>query len=283
MLAVNGQLQSAEPGTYRELRRVWHSGDRIDLYLDMRTEILTPPEEPLPDENSRYHVALRRGPLILARDSRLPGDIRTPVHFKETEKGYADVRLADAPDFPVNFSFAAKQTDGTELPLVDYASAGRTFDANSLVCAWMPTKNYYAFDLSKPFRLTACCRYKNEKVGTETRAPLALREGFLCCVGKPIGEPVFTAVPQKDGSVLIETGGRFLSVNEEGNVVLSDKGDRFTVGFEGLNRIHIRTADGRYFTVKVNSRGELPVYAKPGTTPRPQNLFEVSAPDEKTF
>ena len=283
VLAVNGQLQSAEPGTYRELRRVWHSGDRIDLYLDMRTEILTPPEEPLPDENSRYHMALRRGPLILARDSRLTGDIRTPVHFKETEKGYADVRLADAPDFPVNFSFAAKQTDGTELPLVDYASAGRTFDANSLVCAWMPTKNYYAFDLSKPFRLTACCRYKNEKVGTETRAPLALREGFLCCVGKPIGEPVFTAVPQKDGSVLIETGGRFLSVNEEGNVVLSDKGDRFTVGFEGLNRIHIRTADGRYLAVKVNSRGELPVYAKPGTTPRPQNLFEVSAPDEKTF
>lgn len=275
VLAVNGQLQSATPGTYRELRRVWHSGDRIDLYLDMRTEILTPPEEPLPDENSRYHVALRRGPLILARDSRLPGDIRTPVHLKETEQGYADVRLTDAPDFPVNFSFAAKQTDGTDLPLVDYASAGRTFDADSLVSAWMPTRNYYAFDLTKPFCLVACSRYKNEHVGTETRAPLVFREGFLCCAEKPCKEPVFTTVPQKDGSVQLAVGGRFLSVNEEGNVVLSDKGDHFTIGFEGLNRVHIRTADGRYLAVKVNSHGELPVYANAAHTARPQHLFEV--------
>lgn len=276
VLAVNGQLQSAVPGTYRELRRVWHSGDRIDLYLDMRTEILTPPEGQLPDENSRHHVALRRGPLILARDSRLPGDIRTPVRLKQSEAGYADVRPAPAPDFPVNFSFLAKMTDGTELPLVDYASAGRTFDANSLVCAWMPTENYYAFDLSKPFRLVACSRYKNNDIGSETRAPLVLREGFLCTAERLCREPVFRTVPQKDGSVLLAVGERFLAVNEEGNVVLSDKGEHFRLGFEGLNRIHIRTADGRVLGVKVYSRGELPVFATTSTVVRPHHLFEVS-------
>ena len=275
VLAVNGQLLSAEPGTFRELRRVWHSGDRIDLYPDMRTEILTPPEGDLPDENSRYHVALRRGPLILARDARLPGDIRTPVHFRETEVGYADVTPAEAPDFPVNFSFAAKQTDGTDLPLIDYASAGRTFDAASLVSAWMPTKNYAEYDLTKPFTLMACSRYKNNAIGSETRAPLVLREGFLCTAEGRCHTPVFRAMPQKDGSVLLATGERFLAINEEGNVVLSDKGEHFRLGFEGLNRIHIRTADGRYLGVKVYSRGELPVYASASTTARPQHLFEI--------
>ena len=276
VLAVNGELQSAVPGTYRELRRVWHSGDRIDLYLDMRTEILTPPEEPLPDENSRFHTALRRGPLILARDSRLPGDIRTPVHFKETEAGFAEVHPAKAPDFPVHFAFTAKLTDGTDLPLVDYASAGRTFDADSLVSAWMPTENYYAFDLAKPFRLMACSRYKDNRIGSDTRAPLVLREGFLCTAEKPCREPIFTAVPQKDGSFLLATSDRFLAVNGEGNTVLSDKGEHFRIGFEGLNRVHLRTADGRYLGVKVYSKGELPVYASTSQVVRPHHLFELS-------
>lgn len=273
VLAVNGELSDVTPGTFASFSRVWHTGDKIEVWFDMRTEILTPPTDGLPDENAKYHVALRRGPLVLARDSRLPGDFRAPVDLRETEAGYADVRLADAPDFRAFYSFAAKQKDGSELPLVDYASAGHTFDCNSLVSAWMPTENYYAADPEKPFRLRACSRIRGNTPGVETRSPVAVREGVLTTSNRGDREPVFTPVPQKDGTCLLCVNGQYLAVREDGVCVLADKGTHFRFVYEGLNRYHIALPDGRALAC-VQKRSEEPIAAKPLPI-RPAHLFEV--------
>lgn len=273
VLAINGELCDTTPGTFAAFRRVWHTGDRIEVWFDMRTEILTPPEVDLPDENAKYHVALRRGPLVLARDARLPGDLRTPVNLRETEAGYADVRPAALPEFHAFYAFTAKQKDGSDLPLIDYASAGHTFDCHSLLSAWMPTRNYYAADPEKPFRLRASSRFRGNVPGAETRSPLAIRDGTLITSNREGHEPIFTPIPQKDGTCLICIGEKYLTVNDEGFAVLSDRGTCFTLVFEGLSRYHIALPDGRVLAC-ARKNSENPIFAERSPI-RPRHLFEV--------
>lgn len=273
VLAVNGALCDVTPGTFATFHRVWHTGDKIEVWFDMRTEILTPPEAGLPDENAKYHVALRRGPLVLARDARLPGNFRVPVEFAKAEAGYADVRVAEEPDFRAFWSFVAKQKDGSELPLVDYASAGHTFDCNSLVSAWMPTRDYYATDPEKPFRLLACSRVRGNTPGVETRSPLAIREGVLTTANRGGSEPVFVPVPQKDGTCLLRVNGQYLTVREDGTCVLADKGTHFRFVYEGLRRYHIALPDGRVLAY-APKRAEMPIAAAEPPI-RPAHLFEL--------
>lgn len=282
VLAVNGMLYDATPGTFTRLHRTWRTGDTIELWLDMRTELLTPPETDLPDENARYHVAFRRGPLILARDSRLPGDFRAPVCPRESEAGYADVRLAEKPEFRAFWSFAAKQKDGSELPLVDYASAGHTFDCHSLVSAWMPTKNYYKTDPGKPFCLRACSWKRGNTPGIETRAPLFVEEHVLKIAKSSENEPVFTPIPQQDGTCLLRVEDQYVFVNEEGVCTLSEEGTHLRLVYEGLNRYHMELPDGRALAIgKAPAKGaRAPIVAR-ALPIVPVHLFELWNPYDK--
>lgn len=60
-LSINGELQTltSSPGSYVELEREWHDGDRIDVELPMTTSL-----ERLPDGSD--YVALLHGPIVLA-------------------------------------------------------------------------------------------------------------------------------------------------------------------------------------------------------------------------
>jgi DUF1680 family protein len=69
-LAVNGVTQrgAAEPGRFAEVRRVWKSGDRVELEfaLTMRLEAI--------DAQHADTVALMRGPVVLMAEKREPGN-----------------------------------------------------------------------------------------------------------------------------------------------------------------------------------------------------------------
>ena len=246
-LSVNGEAVAVTPGTYAEITRAWQPGDRVTLTLDMRTRILHPEGE-LPNENSPHHVALCRGPLVLARDARLPGDLRVPVNFEADAEGYAIAEVSDAPDFRHFFAFRAKQKDGTWVELLDYASAGRTWDSRSLFSAWMPTKDYYNVDLQKPFALSFGVytpKTFDAKPYNGSHTGLFVSDEGVVCLPAPAGLAV-TPHPQADGSMLLEAEGGFLAVNAADELTVAAKGTPFTPEWAGLDRYFLRLADGRY-------------------------------------
>lgn len=67
-IAINGKLQpiSFKSGTYVELKRVWKSGDRIELTLPMSVKLIE--SNPLVEE-SRNQVAVKRGPVVYCLES----------------------------------------------------------------------------------------------------------------------------------------------------------------------------------------------------------------------
>jgi hypothetical protein len=137
---VNGENVSAElkPGTYARITRTWAAGDTVELKLDLRGRLI-------PDPAGKRFVALARGPLVLALDSRLCPD-KTPSDLEITPSDDASVELsrnrAAAEKAGVRLAFDAAFTakDGTRhlLTLCDYASAGNTWNEQSLYRVWLP-------------------------------------------------------------------------------------------------------------------------------------------------
>lgn len=158
-LFVNGESVKVKDG-YIEVKRLWKCGDIVELSLDMRTEAVYPTPYgtqilmskpiwganyviPVFDEEdpmAKHHVALRRGPVILAQDNRLGYSVDEPVDIAITD-GYADVTLTENKATYKNIVEAeVKLTDGSTLLLTDYASAGKTLDERSKMAAWILTK-----------------------------------------------------------------------------------------------------------------------------------------------
>ncbi len=158
-LKVNGESTSVNSG-YISVRRLWKSGDTIELSLDMRTEVSYPvpygtqiimakpiwganyviPVYDEEDEMAKHHIALRRGPIVLAQDNRLGYSVDDPVEIA-VNGGYADVVLTEnKATYPNMVEAEVLLTDGTKLLVTDYASAGKTFDERSKMAAWILTK-----------------------------------------------------------------------------------------------------------------------------------------------
>lgn len=85
------------------------NGDVIELCLDEGVYAVLPPED---SEYKESYVALRKGAIVFALDKRI-SDPRAKV------------------------SLDVKQKDGSLLHVVDYASSGSTFYAESECAAWL--------------------------------------------------------------------------------------------------------------------------------------------------
>ncbi len=81
----------AGPGQYVSLRRQWHTGDRIDVVLPMRTTL-----EQMPDKSNYY--AVLRGPIVLAAKTHLFGDERLQVYADDSRMGH----IASGPVCPLD-------------------------------------------------------------------------------------------------------------------------------------------------------------------------------------
>ena len=245
-LSVNAEPQRATAGSYAELNRVWKCGDTVTLSLDMRTEIIYPEKDLLVDENSEFHVALRRGPLTLARDARL-GNIQSPVSIKD-ESGFAEVTVEKAPEgVDARALFLVTQNDGSKLPVIDYASAGRTWNEKSLVEAWMHTKNFFPFDDTKEFEIIASCRMASGTHPTvaETKFHIGEGEDGLFYASRP-GRLV-VKITDRDGDKLrLAVGEKYLAVNKDGKLTTSKKGSVFTLCHLGHHRYCLVDSEGRF-------------------------------------
>jgi len=138
ILTVNGQPQSEmQPGTYAKIRRQWTNSDKVELMLDMRTQIVE-----APDGNGQ--VALKRGPIVLALDDRFtPAQNDTQVVLDRDSTLLTN--LKPNPDaaqkagtwmaFDVPFLVNNKRE---LLTLCDYASAGNQWTKTNRYRTWMP-------------------------------------------------------------------------------------------------------------------------------------------------
>ena len=138
-ISVNGKrVDDPEPGRYCHVGHRWRDGDVIEILFSMPAMVFRGAKLD-DDPASEHHAAIRKGPLVLARDARL-GEVGTPVDLALDENGDAILVPVPAPDFPVQLACEAKLKDGSSVTLIDYASAGKTWDETSRMECWLPTK-----------------------------------------------------------------------------------------------------------------------------------------------
>ncbi len=141
-LSVNDEsVKEIIPGQYAVIQRKWSSGDVVTLNLDMRGRVIKLGKLP---EN----IAITRGPIVLARDARLPGPVidatMSPVADKDgyinlepvgqNQKGiWMQFKAAFIPE-----SYKESGSHPVSLMLCDYASAGNTCDEQSRFRVWFP-------------------------------------------------------------------------------------------------------------------------------------------------
>ena len=162
-LSVNGDNMDAAPG-YVCINRVWKKQDMIVLQLDMRTEVLYPipyghellmnnvvwsadymvatydEEDPL----AKYHIALRRGPVILAQENRLGYSVDEPVEIDIKEDGYVETVFPKKEIAPYDhlLELEVPLKNGSTMHVTDYSSAGKLWTEESKMADWMLTVNH---------------------------------------------------------------------------------------------------------------------------------------------
>ena len=136
VVTVCGEHISAPAGEYLSVKRRWTSGDVIKLIIDMSPRVIHPIgcEK---DENSKNYIAVKYGPLVLARDLRLCPDAGEKVSLAFDANDRIELESSKTAKFDTLCEFEVPLTDGSFTKMIDYQSAGKTWDENSLVEAWL--------------------------------------------------------------------------------------------------------------------------------------------------
>jgi len=132
VLTVNGEAVPVQSG-YARLTRLWKAGDRICLELDMDPRVIRPLGMEGKPETCDF-LAVQYGPLTLARDARL-SEVGTAVTAGEL----TGFRITEQEAFPCILR-AEVTLGGETLQMTDYASAGKTWDKDSLTECWIKCK-----------------------------------------------------------------------------------------------------------------------------------------------
>jgi DUF1680 family protein len=131
-IKINGKSQtSPTPGQWLTLRRPWRAGDVITVRFDMAARVIQAPENP------RY-ASITRGPLVLARDARLGGDVNAAVRLRTDRSGRVPLKVLPTP-FPGQIwsCWRAPLKNGKSITLCDFASAGNTWSDASQYRVWL--------------------------------------------------------------------------------------------------------------------------------------------------
>lgn len=132
-IAVNGDtLPNVKCNEYYFIRRNWKKNDVVTITFDMNPRILKGMKNP-DDTQSEKHISVMYGPLVLARDARL-GEVGKELNISTCSLKLAPVDV----DFPVQCAFDVI-IDDEHFTMIDYASAGQTWQRDSEFEAWLPT------------------------------------------------------------------------------------------------------------------------------------------------
>lgn len=133
-VSINGDAVSrVVPGNYLELEREWNLGDTVRLELDMNVYAVYPEDFGVSDSP---FIALRRGPVMLARSTELGDDVDTPLDYA-IKDGRAEFEPADEKRVQNVIAGDIALSGGGKLRVIDYSSAGKNW-MNDKIAAWMP-------------------------------------------------------------------------------------------------------------------------------------------------
>lgn len=158
-LCVNKEPQVVTAG-YASIKREWAMGDSITLELDMHTEAIYPipyghqllingaifgganyiiPTYDEEDPIAKNHIALRRGPIILAQENRLGYSVDEPANIKVESNHSVLVTFPEKDIAPYEhiLEMEVPLADGSKMRVTDYASAGKLWTEESKMAAWM--------------------------------------------------------------------------------------------------------------------------------------------------
>lgn len=133
---VNGKAEKIAANGWHVITRDWQAGDKIKLSLDMRGRLV--------ERND--HQAIVRGPVVLARDSRLGDGFVDETSVVQSKDGYVELTPIAAPDFAW-MAYTAPMVMGTDLEgareprqikMCDFGSAGNTWDKLVRYRVWLP-------------------------------------------------------------------------------------------------------------------------------------------------
>lgn len=158
---VNDKPTEVNDG-YIRLEQRWKNGDKIEINFDMRTKAIYP----IPygqdilmnkviwgsnymvqtfdkeDEKAKNHIALRRGPIMLAQDSRLGYSVDEAVSIRVNSDGYVDAVVNKEKEAPYESILVTDipLTNGDFMTVTDYSSAGKLWTEESKMAVWMLTE-----------------------------------------------------------------------------------------------------------------------------------------------
>ncbi len=135
------EVKGVKHGAFLRITRKWKDGDVISLKFDMQPRITQTGSIP-------KYVAISRGPVVLARDSRLAGPgleaVVTPYLNKEGKLELIPV-ANDNPEISMVFrgkflpeSYKEEGDSPIDIELCDYASAGNASASLPFFKVWMP-------------------------------------------------------------------------------------------------------------------------------------------------
>ena len=126
-------LRIPEAGWQNETRE-WTDGDTLSLTLDMSVKVLYSADLTVNDTDPHY--SLRKGPLVLAADTEV-----APYDFDKPTEPVAEDGTVNASDAAVEIdhllALDIPLTDGTALRVIDYASAGKSWDEKYPFACWL--------------------------------------------------------------------------------------------------------------------------------------------------
>ena len=159
--AVNGKAITVTKG-YISIYRKWSKGDTIEITFDMRAKAIYPipygsqilmnkvvwgvncmaPTFDREHPSTKNHIAIQRGPLMLAQENRLGYSVDDAVSVNVDEDGYVDITIPETKTAPYACAIEAQvpTTDGNSFTVTDYASAGKLWNDESKMAVWFNTK-----------------------------------------------------------------------------------------------------------------------------------------------
>lgn len=149
-------------GGYICLERVWENGDAVELELDMTVQVIRPipygsqiimsknvagqnyvtPVFDREDPLAKRHIALQRGPVMLAQENRLGYSVDDPVEVKINANETVDAIFPAQPKnaYDCLLEMQIPLTDGSYMTVTDYGSAGKLWNDETKMAVWMFTK-----------------------------------------------------------------------------------------------------------------------------------------------
>lgn len=139
-LTLNGENLLLDGTGYQSFTREWQPGDRLLLTLDMRVQVVLPPAGSC---NEEAFCAYRRGPVVLAMDARLGEDPDGEYAVVCDRDGVvADAEVVDCAEIPdCRICVTLPVESGRTIRLIDYSSAGKTWNAQSRCAVWLQNGN----------------------------------------------------------------------------------------------------------------------------------------------